>query len=61
MTEFDQAYIRRGTLRKPTDLEQFKPVNTNTEYIDDLAKWEGRTIALIAIAAFVVWALENLA
>ena len=52
MTEFDQAYIRKGTLR-PTKL----PELTEDTYIDDLARFGGWVLAIAAFTALGVWAV----
>ncbi len=48
MTEFDQAYIRRGTLRQPAEQEN---------YVDDLSYFGGWVLAIAAFVALGVWAV----
>ena len=40
----------RGTLRRP------EPRN----YVDDLCLWAGRVLAVMALAACVIWIVESL-
>lgn len=66
-TEWNKAYIK-GTLRKPTNLDKLYP-EAPTEplanaqpysYLDELGKWLGRTIGLVAIVATVGYLLGAL-
>ena len=66
-TEWDKAYLR-GTLRKPTNIDEMYPAPTEpvTEmqpygYIDDLCQLAGRVIAGVAILTLVYWLAWRLA
>lgn len=47
----------RGTLRPHTDIENHKV--TSDAYIDDLAKWFGRSVAIALLLWLVVWAVSK--
>lgn len=59
MTEWDKHYVH-GSLRKPTDTRNLKPSGVNGDYIDDLANWLGRSIALVLACWLVVWIIGEL-